>query len=201
MLAPFVEAHTQFTGEQPRQGAAAGAHFQPPVFQGAVQFRGLQEGQADGPKATILRHRQVQRHAFQGGDLVEDQPLHQEVMRLCVQLFQLDGTQDQLPQQRRDRQHAAAVEAGRRGVGGDEQGAHLHLAGHEDLVLDAWWNPYRLRGRYHPGARVGDQTHQAPGGVEKLRLGMKMAVDMGAVRVIPGDGAHAALLVEADDHV
>ncbi|MCY1452543.1 hypothetical protein D9M71_694700 [compost metagenome] len=133
---------------------------------------------------------------------MEDQALGQAAVLFGANgLFQLDGAQYQLPQQRRHRQHAAAVQRGGGGFGGNEQGAHLHLAGHEDLVLDPRWNPHRARRRDDPGARGGDQSHQAPGGVEELRLGMQMAVDVGAVRVVPGDGAHAAVLVKADDHV
>ena len=97
--------------------------------------------------------------------------------------------QQQLPQQRRHRQHLA-VRRHRHGAAGlDVQAAGAHPE-HSHLVLDARRNPHCALWRHHPAGVAGTHLHHPAGTVQQLRATMPMARQQVAVGIVGTHGHH-----------
>jgi hypothetical protein len=105
-------------------------------------------------------HGHVQRQRRRGLDLVEHQ-LHHPLVAPARRVVQRQrcGGDDQRAQQFADMDHAALAAQVGAGAGLHEHGAHLHLAGHADLVRHAGRHPHAAPRRHHPAAGRGAHQH------------------------------------------
>lgn len=137
----------------------------------------------------------MQWQVLQAGDFFQHQLLDQWVFRVFATLH---GPQDQLAQQRCDRQHATLLQRGRRQLGGDEQRTHVHIAGHEDFMFHQGRNPHRA-GRWQDPCALGRYHAHGPAHrVQQLCLAMPVQLLVGTVEIIAWVGADRAVLKVAD---
>jgi hypothetical protein len=109
-----------------REGARGGAVARREILERRRIVRRLHQARADRRERRVLRHRQVVGQARQGGKLVEQQA-HHASRRAALVVFerQLGRAQDQLAQQRRDREHFAVLRHASRCRRLDVERAHV----------------------------------------------------------------------------
>src|ERR1043166_661224 len=129
LLAPLSEGETGLGEEAPldRSFTCAGPMgdlFEPTLIAGIVV-----EQLADATSPRIFRLRQMQRCGPGDLELIEDHLDETGVLRIApAQLAEFHRVQDELAEQRPDRQRAAARSDGSRDSRGYVQGAHGHRA-------------------------------------------------------------------------
>jgi hypothetical protein len=193
-------------GDHLRAGVSLGlrdlvarVHVQPqrPVVERCRQRRIAHQRFAQHRQPRMARHRHMQRQRGRGLDLVEDQ-LHHAFVAAAWRVVQRQrhGRDDQLPEQGADVDHAAfAAQVGAR-AGLDEHRAHLHRAGHADLVFHARRHPDAAAGRHHPAAGRGADDHHARNRVDELAAPVRVRRNEGVAIGVGrqhGNGARGRL--------
>lgn len=189
-LLPGPEAEAGVATEGAVETAQAGMQ-QPGPALGAGADVGLDEERlAKRQPARLGRQGHVQRQRLGRRQLMEQQRRQRAVATFGV-VFQghVHRRQQQLPQQRRHRQHLA-VRRHRRGAAGlDVQAAGAHPE-HSHLMLDARRNPHRALWRHHPAGVAGTHLHHSAGTVQQLRATVPMARQQVAVGIVGTHGHH-----------
>ena len=151
-------------------------------FDGDAVVRVFDERAADSREDFRCGHRQVIRQADERSQFVEDQLHHAAGGAFLVVLHrQLGCAQDQLAQERRDRESHAALRHGFRRLGRDVERPELDLARSEDAVFDARRQPHGALRRHDPGlgdGAAGVHGHDALRPIDELEARVTVPRDL-----------------------